>query len=131
MMKANAAIAAFGPVHRPIPATTGIGNFRIGPLKNPRHFVILAKFLKILDRDSACTRIVFNIIVNEFGLVTIARDGFGKVEVSVGDVIVFVPVFDVGEETFLDAIEVVEVIVEVGDGFALAEGIEYAVLDEV
>jgi len=51
-------------------------------------------------------------------------------KIGVLSVVVSFAVFDVGEETFLNAMEGAEVLVEVGNGFTAAEGLEDAVLDE-
>lgn len=51
-------------------------------------------------------------------------------EVGVCDMVVFVAVLDVGEETFLDALEGTKVFLEAGHWLAGAEGLENAVLDE-
>ena len=71
-------------------------------------------FLKILNGEIAGDGIVFKVVANEFGVIAGASDHIHVFEVVVSDVIVLVAVFDVGEETFLEAVEDAGVLVEVG-----------------
>jgi hypothetical protein len=86
--------------------------------------------LEVFGGKDVGAGIVFDIVTDEIGSLVPRQDFFDVAEVGVGDVVVALAELVVGEETFLDALEVAEVAVEVGDGFAFAKGGEDAVLDE-
>ena len=69
-------------------------------------------------------------VINVIGLVLGNRREFNKIQVGILGAFVVVAEFFVREETFLDALEGAEFLVEIGEWFAGAHGFEKAILHE-
>jgi hypothetical protein len=86
--------------------------------------------LEVVDGCIAGAGIVLDGVVDEIGFFFSWCDPFNVIEVGFLDAVVFVAVFHVGKETFLDALKIAKFAVEIGDGFAGAQGGEDSGLDE-